>query len=61
MWASYLYHYLVGGFFFLLGLYLCHKNKWIYIQSSEDKLIYYGLIIGFSSFALIHGLWTAIL
>lgn len=61
MWASYLYHYLVGGSFFLLGMYFCHKNNWIQLKSPEDKLIYYGLIIGISSFALIHGVWTAML
>jgi hypothetical protein len=56
-WVNYLYHYGVGGSFFLFSMWMLFKGGALKWESASDRFVTKGLLVGLLSFALIHAIW----
>lgn len=57
-WLPYLYLYIVGGLFFLLGMIIIRKSGAINLQIKKHRFWNRVLIFGFFWFVVMHGLLT---
>jgi len=57
-WITYLYQFLVGGFFFAAGTIYVIKVKSANLKLKADRRWVIALIIGYLGLATVFGVWT---
>ena len=57
-WLPFIYLYVVGGFFFFLGIFLIKRNGAINLKKKQHKFWMKVMIFGFFYFAALHALLT---
>ena len=58
VWLPFLYLYGVGGFIFLVGMYIIGKSRSLKIERKRHKKWFYVLIFGFIYYVGIHSFFT---
>jgi drug/metabolite transporter (DMT)-like permease len=58
VWLPFFYLYGVGGFIFLVGMYIISKSRSLKIERKRHKKWYYVLIFGFLYYIGIHSVFT---
>ena len=57
MWDSFAYQYIVGGFFFLLAIFLGFRKGVLKLARKTDRITFFILILGFVLYFCFHGFW----
>ena len=58
---SYIYLYLVGGFFYAIGAYLCIRAEMIDLKASQDRRMFFVMTASLILFAVVHGYFQLVL
>jgi hypothetical protein len=56
-WVNFLYHYGVGGSFYVFSMVMLYKGGALRWERSSDRLVAVGLTGGLLAFATIHAIW----
>lgn len=60
-WLNFLYHYGVGGAFFVFSVWMLFKSDALQWERASDRFMTQGLVLGLVLFALIHAVWIGAL
>lgn len=58
IWLPWIYQYGVGGLLFSSILVFCHRKGAIDLKKPRDRWLVLSLVLGFLSFAALHGFWV---